>query len=87
MGLYTGWQPGSTSPTLFLAISMMNRAPALSKWFFSIQPNRSVPPIEVSTTRFLISQLPMRHGVNNGFNLSSMVSLLSHISIPYKYSM
>ena len=69
MGLYTGWQPGSTNPTLFLATSRMNLAPAWSKWFFSIQPNRSVPPIEVSTTRFLISQFPIFHGVNRGANL------------------
>ena len=76
MGLYTGWQPGSTSPQLFFATSMMNLAPSLSKWFTSIQPNRFVPPIEVSTIRFLISQLPIFHGVNNGSSLCSIITLL-----------
>ena len=72
MGLYTGWQPGSTRPALFFATSIRKSAPARSKWFTSIQPNRSVPPIEVMTMRFLISTFPIFHGVNSGFSLSSI---------------
>ena len=62
---------------MFFATSMMKRAPTLSKWFFSIQPKRSVPPIDVSTMRFLISQEPIFQGVNRGSSLESTGILLT----------
>ena len=58
--------PGMISPTLFLARSKKNFAASLSKWFGSIHPNSEVPPIGQRTIRFLISTLPIFHGVNNG---------------------
>ena len=70
IGLYTGWHPGSTRPASCLATSRRNSAPARSKWFFSIQPNRSVPPIDVMTMRFLIAREPMVQGSKRGARVS-----------------
>ena len=66
--------PGRIKPTLFLALSNKKFAASLSKWFGSIQPNMDVPPIEVITILFLISRLPIFHGVNKALYFASIVS-------------
>ena len=42
----------------------------------SSQPNREVPPMEHWTMRFLISTLPIFHGVNSALYFSSMKYIL-----------
>ena len=69
-------QPAATSNGLLLLERAETDAPASSKWLISIQPSKLVPPMEVNTTRFLISQLPIFHGVNKGSNLCSISKYL-----------
>ena|SRR5574344_765660 len=73
-----GAMPGRIRPTLFFARSSKKFAASLSKWLGSIQPKIDVPPIEVITMRFLISQFLIFHGVNRLSYFESITCLLAH---------
>ena len=85
----TGAMPGRTRPQLFSAIVFRSQAASLSKWLGSVQPKMHVPPMGARTIRFLISTLPIFHGVNRALYSSFIClhflchSAVSQISITF----